>query len=326
MFTAADQAGDSLIQALGGGRPASPFESSMRLSEDVGQGAYTKMTLRGGMEMVIVDLAFHRPVFLPGMTASPGLYGLMFCLEGSMRWNTWQSGREYVIEADEHCFMDAEKVCGRSFFPEGGGIRGFGVTVPAGTLEQLLHFDDASNRLNHIIRALRRDALLHKKGNALRHTSVIHDLLCCRLSGNVRQLYLESKILELLALYLDEFLFENNEIRADSGLDAAAMERLRSAKAILDADIANAPSLAALSRMVNLNEFKLKNGFKKLFGMPVHAYIIDKRLEHARYLLEKQKITVTEAAQTVGYSELGQFAGKFRRKYGVSPSEYLRRA
>jgi AraC-like DNA-binding protein len=99
------------------------------------------------------------------------------------------------------------------------------------------------------------------------------------------------------------------------------MESLHKAGRIIDENITSPPTIGKLARLVCLNEYKLKRGFKELFGMPVHAYVIDKRLERARFLLESEKLKVAEAAQLVGYSESGRFAEKFRQKYGVNPSE-----
>lgn len=75
--------------------------------------------------------------------------------------------------------------------------------------------------------------------------------------------------------------------------------------------------------MVCINEYKLKTGFKELFGIPVHSYVIDKRMELARFLIKEKKVSVTEAVVHVGYSDASHFAEKFRRKYGVNPSEYI---
>ena len=78
-----------------------------------------------------------------------------------------------------------------------------------------------------------------------------------------------------------------------------------------------------LSKRVCLNEFKLKKGFKELFGVPVYTYVLDKRLELARDLLEK-KLYVSDVANLVGYGNMSHFAAAFRKKYGVNPSDYIK--
>ena len=315
---------DALSKAFSKVHHAASPQSSMRLPEDVGAGSYTQIQLRGGMSLSIVDVAFARPVTLSGIAPPDDQYSLMFCLGGSMHWHSLENGNEYAVQEEQSCFMDAGKASGRSFFPEGGGINSLGVTMPGEALRGLFGSTAAGNAGGLICRTLQKDARLRTGKTDVKHKRIIHDILSCRLSGTVRHIFLESKVMELLAVSFDEFFFENTEIGSAQDMDAQVVDRLKRAKEILDADIANAPTLAYLARMVSLNEYKLKTGFKKLFGMPVHAYVIDRRLEEARYLLETKRLRVTQAAQLVGYSELGQFAGKFRRKFGVSPSELLR--
>ncbi len=295
--------------------------SSMELPAEMGAGFYTQIQLRGGIRIAGVDMTFARPVSLAGITAPDASQcHFLFCFGGSMQWENLESGEEFAVEEAQSCVMNAANASGRSFFQEGGGINGFGVTIPGATLCGL--FDNASG--GRICRTLREAARPRMGTTDARHKRIIHEILSCRLSGNVRQIYCESKVMELLAIYLDEFFFGNATLCARPDLDARTMDGLKKAKNILDADIAGAPALGALARMAGLNECKLKAGFKKMFGMPVHAYIIDKRLDEARRLLETRRLRVTEAAQMVGYSELGQFAGKFRRKFGITPSELLR--
>nr|WP_240343892.1 AraC family transcriptional regulator [Paenibacillus sp. SYP-B3998] len=82
------------------------------------------------------------------------------------------------------------------------------------------------------------------------------------------------------------------------------------------------PSLLELSKIVGISDFKLKAGFRELYETTVFGYLRDKRLAFAKSLLEREKITVYEAAITVGYSNPGHFAAVFREKYGFNPGEW----
>lgn len=80
-----------------------------------------------------------------------------------------------------------------------------------------------------------------------------------------------------------------------------------------------------LAQTVGLNEFKLKNGFRQIFGTTVFKHLHNCRMEKARQLLEEGNYTVTQVAWTVGFANRGDFAAAFRRKFGVNPSIYLRK-
>lgn len=103
-------------------------------------------------------------------------------------------------------------------------------------------------------------------------------------------------------------------------------ERILFARDYLMRHMENPPSLPGLSRLAGINEFKLKNGFKELFGQPVFAWLAEYRLETARGELMKGDRTVTEIAFELGFSSPQHFSSAFKNKYGVSPREMLKNA
>jgi AraC-like DNA-binding protein len=80
-----------------------------------------------------------------------------------------------------------------------------------------------------------------------------------------------------------------------------------------------------LARIVGINDCKLKAGFRHVFGTTVFGYLHDCRMERSRQLLEAGEMTVTEAAQAVGFVSRGHFAAAFKRRFGVNPSVYMAR-
>jgi AraC-like DNA-binding protein len=62
-------------------------------------------------------------------------------------------------------------------------------------------------------------------------------------------------------------------------------------------------------------------------GLHVHEWIIRERLEAARRVLAStsaQEPTIAAVARTLGFSDPGHFARRFRAAYGLSPSEWQR--
>lgn len=149
---------------------------------------------------------------------------------------------------------------------------------------------------------------------------VLHQILHCPYQGAMKQLYLEGKVLELAALQFAQFADEDHA-RSPS-LKADEVERLHQAKAILIAQAHNPPSILELARQVGLNDFKLKQGFRQVFGTTVFGYLRDYRLEQARLLLAEQQLTVQQVAHAVGYEHSGYFAKAFKQKFGMNPKTY----
>ncbi len=62
--------------------------------------------------------------------------------------------------------------------------------------------------------------------------------------------------------------------------------------------------------------------FKKHAGQNVSEYITDYRLEKARQYLTNPKLRIGEIAGKVGINDVRYFSTMFRKKYGMTPTEY----
>jgi AraC-like DNA-binding protein len=167
-----------------------------------------------------------------------------------------------------------------------------------------------------VIRRSGRFIFLRKLSSvlALMARHVIH----CPMSSTARRVFIEGKSLEIIAHEMDII---SSAAERNTYTDSADHERLQEARSILESEFADPPGLLELARRVGLNDFKLKLGFRRLFGTTVFEYVRSLRMERARYLLERGNMSVTEAALEAGYSSLGNFAAAFKRRFGILPSE-----
>ncbi|MGH1346855.1 MAG: helix-turn-helix transcriptional regulator [Nannocystales bacterium] len=143
------------------------------------------------------------------------------------------------------------------------------------------------------------------------------DLIASGTRGATRMLHQEAVGLELVAAALDRI---EESARVASHLSPHHQECLENARTRLLAQMEDPPSLAELARAVGLNEFKLKAGFRALFGQPVFAYLRDQRMQKARELLSGRRHSVAEVALMVGYRNPSKFAAAFRKRFGIRPS------
>ncbi|OON69222.1 helix-turn-helix transcriptional regulator [Hymenobacter sp. CRA2] len=151
---------------------------------------------------------------------------------------------------------------------------------------------------------------------ALHHA--IREVLQCRLQGPLKKLFLHAKALEILALQADAFERHQPRRFVRSEYD---QERLLFARDYLIQHLHLPPTLPELARIAGLNEFKLKKGFKELFGQTVFGYLADYRLLEAQAQLIGGQKTASELAFELGYSSLQHFSTAFKKKFGVSPRE-----
>jgi AraC-like DNA-binding protein len=148
---------------------------------------------------------------------------------------------------------------------------------------------------------------------------VIHEIRSTCRTGLVKRLYLEVKLMELLVLQLEQL--QQAKQTGKSVLRGDDERRILQARTILEREFSNPPSLIQLARLVGLNEFKLKQGFKECVGNTVHGYAVQLRMEKARELLYAAQLPVGDIALQVGYKSPAYFTAAFKKHYGVLPSE-----
>lgn len=164
-----------------------------------------------------------------------------------------------------------------------------------------------------------QDWFRHVQPTTAAMQSAIHQILHCPYQGLTRWLYLEGKVIELIALRLDQ-IREAPEERALLCMTGDRGDRLYQARDILLNRLDNPPSVLELAREVGLNHNKLKQGFRQVFGTTVFGYSQLCRLEKARQLLYEGHLTVAAVACEVGYANAAKFASAFKRKFGITPS------
>ena len=81
-------------------------------------------------------------------------------------------------------------------------------------------------------------------------------------------------------------------------------------------------SIPQLSRRAFLSPTAFKAAFRQRYGLAVHAWLRQRRMERAAQLLQGSSLTVLEVAQSVGYSSGSQFTAAFRERYGTSPGKF----
>lgn len=81
-------------------------------------------------------------------------------------------------------------------------------------------------------------------------------------------------------------------------------------------------TLDQIAEEVHLSKAYLSFLFKQSEGQNLTDYIIQLRMEHAKELLSATLMRTYEIAQQVGYQDEKYFGRIFKKRYGITPSEY----
>lgn len=135
---------------------------------------------------------------------------------------------------------------------------------------------------------------------------------------SVKNMYLYAQVVELLVL-LQLTYIKNTTVQPVHIKNEYDKERILYARDYLLTHMDSPPALPQLAAIVGINEFKLKCGFKEMFGQPPFSYLADVRLEMARTALQKKEKTITQIAFELGYASLQHFSMAYKKKFGMSP-------
>lgn len=151
---------------------------------------------------------------------------------------------------------------------------------------------------------------------------ILSQVINFNLHPSVKELYIRSKVYEILALYFNRSTDAETE-NCPFLVDEDNVRRIRQAKEIIIAQMAEPPTLTELSQQIGLPLKKLKEGFKQIYGEPVFSFLFEYKMDYARKMLESGQYNVNEVGHRIGYSTASHFITAFKKKYGTTPKKYL---
>ena len=115
---------------------------------------------------------------------------------------------------------------------------------------------------------------------------------------------------------------EKAAVNRAPALDRDVARTLADTRRYMEEHLDEPLTIPALSRRACLSTTAFKAGFRRLYGLPVHTWLRQRRMERAAELLQGSSLSVLGVAQSVGYGSASQFTAAFRRQYGVTPARY----
>lgn len=286
-----------------------------------------EIELKPGLALHIIDTRVEKSLTVhhERCGTSPVIFGFFFSGNGKTVVNN-DAGKQMP-------FTGEQGKCGISYFPHSSCVS----ELPSQKRLQLVHILIDHFLLDALLTGGQEKIapgfhpVLNQKSNHFYQTTTISypmqmavaQLLNCPFQGPTQRIYLESKAMELIALQLEALVFSSPGHSAQKKPDRSETDRIYEAREIILDRYLNPPSLGELSRLVGINEFKLKKGFQKVFGNTVFGCLFDHRMEHARQHIEGGNKSVKEIAHAVGYQSTSRFSDAFKRKFGTRPTHYL---
>lgn len=324
-----EQVTQDFQQKVGGDWQQENREIILSLPTILGPGYLRAINLRDGLDLFIYEHDLKKDLFLDfrHQSLQYSLIDLSFCVAGHCTGTMHGINHKIAVSAQETIFSIVPYTAGTSELLSDQNICVVDLVMSPTFMLTLMENNLSALPIDWQQSLKSAASIPHFQ---LTHTTpeiarILQLILHCPYQGSIRQIYLEGKVLELIALYFAQLADHTSVSSQFTKVKRKDFDSLHQAKNILLQNMDNPPSLAELARLVGINERKLQQGFQKLFGTTVFGVLHDYRMDQARQLLEADQMTVGAIANAVGISHRGYFATAFKRKFGSTPREYLKR-
>ncbi|MBW4642742.1 MAG: AraC family transcriptional regulator [Goleter apudmare HA4340-LM2] len=292
------------------------YEHLEEIPKHLGRGYFREIEVYPGLLLIIVDKEYDHDITLKIPVSNHALQFGALAL-GKYTDTDGQVGEGYTFISGGGVQRQAD-----SCYHHSQKILGVDIIMPPHLLRTFFPGQDGEMlpQLQFLAKENDWQTLIYPKTNPAIQ-SVVLQIINCPYQGITKRMYLQGKVIELMALQLAPFLEDNKVRQLAPRLKTDTIAKIHYAKDILQSRLENPPLLSELAQEVGVSESTLQKGFQMQFGTTVFGYLTNQRMEQAHQLLHSSDFTVAEVANIVGYSHLGHFAAAFKRKFGITPRE-----
>ena len=312
-------------QQTGGHCQLQADELLWNLQQPFGTWQSRCIQIRDGLDLVLTQADLQQEVTFVENIEQLSVCAIRFCLSGRSVQRLWGHNTEIVLRPGINLigFMFGQ-IQTITDYPANQAVEILTIGIQPPLFETLFSSEQRHFNFGQTIDLQTPELEIQMTANQTTPAmlTVLHKIMNCPYQGNLKRLYLESKTLELIVMKLAQVQQSTSLSRTSFKLKADDVERLYRARDILICNLECPPSLNELAQQTEMNDFKLKRGFRQIFGTTVFGYLHQCRMEKAQWLLEQGFDSVAQVAQAVGYASPSQFSAAFKRQFGKTPRAY----
>jgi len=130
---------------------------------------------------------------------------------------------------------------------------------------------------------------------------------------------------EALSVALAEYLFNRYCVESGPvGRDRLALSptQVSRVREYIRTNLARDIGLAEMADQLSLSPHYFSMRFKHALGVSPHHYVLRERIHEARRLLAVGRMSISEVALSLGFSDQSHFSQAFRKMTGTTPKRY----
>ncbi|MDE6917967.1 MAG: AraC family transcriptional regulator [Lachnospiraceae bacterium] len=126
------------------------------------------------------------------------------------------------------------------------------------------------------------------------------------------------KLLDVILLCM----LRNNHLSIVQGSNAFANRECIRIKNYLEANYAENITLDTLASLSHMNKYYMVHAFTRYVGVSPITYLLQKRIQEGKSLLESTTYSIAQISTTLGFSSQSYFSQAFKKSTGKTPNQY----
>lgn len=221
---------------------------------------------------------------------------------GSFQREEITRGSCVIIPANISQYTEWNKGCGA-----------VGVAIAPTAFAQTIHEVVDPDKIELLPQFATSDPLIYQIGVALK--------AALTKQSDSSQLYAETLVNSLILHLLENYSTTRTNLR-EIVTGKLPQHKLQLIIDYIDAYLDRDLSLQELSSLVQMSPQYFSQLFKQTTGTTPHQYVIRRRIERAKCLLQQSKLSIAEIATTVGFADQSHLHRYFKRLVSVTPKTF----
>lgn len=244
-------------------------------------------------------------------------FNLLFFLSATIHLSANDCKTRFVFKKNQYILHYTSEESKAELWTEQENLKYFQIQIKYQYIFNLI--DPESNQENaEILKQMINNnfIFLHKEtppNMTVEMHMIIKEIISYYRKGFMQKLFVEAKIIKLLILIFEQF--NENKDHIDEYQTPVVI------KNFIDENFHRNLKIEEISKILGMNETKIRKEFKIHYHLTVSDYISELRMLKAKKMIINNDLMIKEIAIDCGYEYVQNFTRAFKKKFGVSPEK-----